>query len=125
MQPLSRMSRAARLLAMTLLLTLASRAVAVDVFSQGILQIPSVTIGNATFSNMVVSITGVTSGPAGMGPLTIGDSYDPTTNLLSVAAVQVGANTYYNVIATVIRSRVSMSTASSVGCDVTPTKFHA
>ena len=101
MHSMSPLSGAARRLATALLLVLAARTPAADVFSAGILHVPAVTVGNATLSTVVVTISGIDSGPQGTAPLSTVDSYDPTKNLLSVATVNVGANTYYNVVATV------------------------
>src|ERR1700690_647115 len=65
------------------------------------LSIPSLAIGSATFSKVVVVISGVVSGPSGTSPNSGEDSYDPANNQLTVPEVTVGASTYYNVIATV------------------------
>ncbi len=74
---------------------------AVDSYRQGLLIIPSITIGSATFTNTVVTIASIVSGPSGAAPIGSDDSYNPSTNHLTVPAVIVGATTYYNVVVTV------------------------
>ena len=71
---------------------------ATDRYAQGVLSIPTITIGSATFTNLDVSVASIVSGPTGSSPLASADAYDPATNLLSVAAVQAGGTTYYNVV---------------------------
>jgi phospholipase C len=65
------------------------------------LSIPTVAIGYATYSNMVVSVGSIVSGPTGTAPNGSEDRYNPANNELTVPEVTVGANTYYNVVATV------------------------
>jgi hypothetical protein len=66
----------------------------------GQLTIPSVTIGSATYFNMVVAVGGVVS--IGSAPANGSqDSYNPTTNQLTIPTVMVGTTPYYNVVATV------------------------
>ena len=65
------------------------------------LTIPAAVIGSATYSNMVVTVGSIVSGPAGSAPNGTLDSYDPGTNQLTVPAVTVGSGTYYNVVVTV------------------------
>jgi uncharacterized protein (DUF2141 family) len=62
------------------------------------LTIPVVTIGSATFSNMVVTVAGIVSGPTGGAPNGSVDSYNPANNQLTIPAVMVGSTTYNNVI---------------------------
>jgi hypothetical protein len=62
------------------------------------LTIPAVTVGNATFSNMVVTVAGIVSGPSGGAPSGNADSYNPANNELTIPSVTVGANTFNNVI---------------------------
>ncbi len=63
---------------------------------------PSVTIGNATYSDMVVTLGTVVSVQGG-APNGGQDSYVPATNQLTIPSVVYGANTYNNVIITVGR----------------------
>jgi uncharacterized protein (DUF2141 family) len=72
-----------------------------DSYIGGQLTIPSVTIGSATFSNMVVTVAGIVIGPNGTGPNGSVDMYNPANNQLTVQSVTVGAKTYYNVVITV------------------------
>ncbi len=72
-----------------------------DSYSAGELSMPSVVIGGATYSNMVVTVGSIISGPTGFSAYGLADSYDPATHQVSVQTVKVGSATYYNVIATV------------------------
>jgi uncharacterized repeat protein (TIGR03803 family) len=65
------------------------------------LQIPALRIGAATYSNVVLTIGSVVSGPGGSAPDAAQDSYTPANQQLTVPAVRVGATTYYNVVGTV------------------------
>ena len=65
------------------------------------LTIPVLSIGAATFSNVVVTVGNIVAGPAGSAPNGSGDSYDPSKGLLTVQAVQVGGQTYFNAVVTV------------------------
>jgi Carboxylesterase family len=65
------------------------------------LTIPYVTIGGATYSNMVVGVGGVISGPMGTSASGSGDSYDPASRRLTIPRVAVGTNFYYNVVGTI------------------------
>jgi hypothetical protein len=88
-------------LAALLFLAGTHQAAAFDTFSGGQLSIPSVSMGGATFSNMVVTLGSIVVAPNGTTPNASADSYDPATNRLSVPTVVVGANVYYNVVITV------------------------
>jgi hypothetical protein len=100
----------ARTLFAALILAASLKAGAFDTFSGGQLSIPSVAIGGATFSNMVVTLGTIVRGPTGSTPMANQDSYNPANNQLSIPVVLVGSNTYYNVIITV----GSLVTAGSV-----------
>jgi hypothetical protein len=91
----------------------AAPALGADTYSAGALTIPSLAIGNATYSDVVVNISGLVGGPAGTGPVGSVDTYDPLTGLLSVQAVTAGPATAYNVQANVA-SLVSIGSASGV-----------
>jgi hypothetical protein len=62
------------------------------------LTIPAVTIGNATYSNMVITVGGVLSGPSGTSPYGSQDTYNPATRQLTIPSVLVGARTLINLI---------------------------
>lgn len=78
------------------------------------LTIPSVAIGSATYSNMVVTVGEIVAAPSGTGPNGQIDSYDPRTNLLTVQSVTLGPATYYNVVVTVARL---VSVSAVLGAD--------
>jgi hypothetical protein len=63
--------------------------------------IPSVVIGNASYSDVVLTVGGVVSGPTGAPAESGQDHYDPATRYLTVPSVVVGSTPYYNVVATV------------------------
>ncbi len=94
-----------------LLLIFAFEAYGADTYDGTTLTIPTITIGNATFANMVVTVGRIVAGPTGTAPKTNGDTYDPATNRLTVSAVSYGTNTYYNVVITV-GSLVSIGSVS-------------
>ena len=63
--------------------------------------LPTVYIGNAVYSDMVLTVSAINSGPTGTAPESSGDVYDPSTNRLTVPAITLGAANYYNATATV------------------------
>ncbi len=77
------------------------RASGADTYSGGQLTIPSLAIGNAIYSDVIVDISAVLGGPAGTAPAGSIDSYNPLTGQLSAQAVTLGATTVYNGLATV------------------------
>ena len=85
-------------LATTLLLgTGAGVADAGDSYVGGVLTIPSVIIGNAEFTNLVVDVNSVVSNPTAISvALLPGDLWNPVTSELYAASVSVGPTTYYN-----------------------------
>jgi hypothetical protein len=89
----------------------AGAASATDVYNGVDLSIPSVTIGNATYTNMVVAVDSIVSGPAGSAPNGSGDTYDPVTNHLTIPAVSYLSKTYYNVVISV-KQLVSVQSVS-------------
>jgi hypothetical protein len=111
----SRRLQARTLIAALLILTGSLKAGAFDTFSGGQISIPSVTIGGATFSNMVVTLGTIVTGPSGTTPNGTQDSYNPANNQLNIPAVLVGSNIYYNVIITV---ESLISPGSVTGADV-------
>lgn len=81
----------------------ASAAFAADTYNlaNGQLTMPSVVIGGATYSNMVITIGDIVSGPTGTTANGTEDSYDPGTNELTIQTAIVGSTTFHNVVATV------------------------
>jgi uncharacterized repeat protein (TIGR03803 family) len=66
------------------------------------LQISTLGIGSATYSNVVLTINlPPVRAPSGSSPGGAVDTYDPATNELFVPAVKVGSTTYYNAVVTV------------------------
>ncbi len=92
-----------------LLLFCATSAHAADTFdlSNRHLTIPSIVIGGATYTNMVVTVGKIVSAPSGTSANGSEDSYDPQTSLLTVQTVIVGSATYHNAV---------VSVASLVSC---------
>jgi hypothetical protein len=89
-------------------------APAIAAYSAGQATLPIVFIGGAAFSNMVVTITKVDGGPTGSAPGSGAIVYNPATGEVTVPEVTVGANTYYNAVATVGQL---VSVASVSGAD--------
>ncbi len=85
------------------LLALATSADAMDTYTPGNheLSIATVVTGNASYSNLVVTVGTIVSGPNGTAPQASQDTYNPINNQLTVPAVAVGANSYFNVVATI------------------------
>jgi hypothetical protein len=83
-----------------LLLLCAVKAFGVDTYNGANLSISAVTIGSASFSNMVVAPATLVSvrGGAAAGSE---DSYNPASTQLTIPAVNFGANSYTNVLITV------------------------
>jgi WD40 repeat protein len=65
------------------------------------LTIASVAVGSAIYSNVVVGVGAIISGPAGAAANGNEDRYDPVTKQLTVRTVTVGSATYFNVVVTV------------------------
>jgi len=102
-----------------LLLGCAFGAWGTDSYDGASLTIPSVTVGSATYSNMVVTVGSIVSGPSGTAPDASQDSYDPASNRLTVPAVTLGGRTYYNVVVTV-HSLISIGGVSGVDSFYSP-----
>ncbi len=77
-------------------------------FSNRQLSIPSIVIGGATYTNMVVTVGNIVTLPSGTSANGSEDSYDPQTNLLTVQTVVAGPATYHNAV---------VSVANLVSCD--------
>lgn len=69
-------------------------------FAAGKATLPSLSVGGALYSNCVISIAGLVSGPTGSSPNGSVAFYNTANHELTVPAVTVGATTYYNVVAT-------------------------
>lgn len=94
----------ARLLVACLLFLIgAAAASAADTYNVATRQLTmsSVLIGGATYSNMIVTVGALISGPSGSSANGNQDSYDPSSNRLTIQTVTAGSTTYYNVVATV------------------------
>lgn len=94
---------AAFLLVMSLVFGYVGVTQAADTFepSSRRLTMTSVSIGTATFTDMVVTVGAIVSGPTGSSAYTSADTYDPVSGHLSVPAVTVAGKPYYNVVVTV------------------------
>ncbi len=80
--------------AVGILLACAVGAHAADTYSAGQLAIPTLTNGPATYSNVVVTLGGITSGPPVSAAISNVDSFDIGTGQITIPAVQVGATTF-------------------------------
>ncbi len=76
---------------------------ATDIYNAGQLSIPVLSIGAATYTNVVVAVAGIVKAPVDTTPYTTIDSYNPANNELTAPAVMVGGTIYYNAVATVLR----------------------
>ena len=94
-----------------LLLGCALAASAADTYSAGQLTIPTLTNGPVTYTNVVVGVGAITSGPSGGAAITTVDSLSTATGQITVPTVHVGANTFYNTAVTVA-SLVSIGSVS-------------
>jgi hypothetical protein len=65
------------------------------------LSIPSVAIGSATYSNMVITVGNIVSRPVGTSAYGGEDSYDPVSNQLTVRSVTANGVAYFNAVVTV------------------------
>jgi uncharacterized repeat protein (TIGR03803 family) len=72
------------------------------------LTIPTMTVGSAVYSDVVVSVGGVVTPPLGTTPVGSNDGYDPATKLLTIPEVISGNTVYYNLV-------VSVSGLQSIG----------
>jgi uncharacterized repeat protein (TIGR03803 family) len=92
----------ARYLPAVLLSVVAFHSRAADTYNPQTQQllIPAVTVGGATFTNMVVGVTpaDIVVPPSGSIPFWNVDTYNPVNNELAIPTVNVGGATYYNVV---------------------------
>jgi hypothetical protein len=77
------------------------------------LTIPTLAIGSASYSNVVVKVGKLVSGPTGSSATATGDSYNPATLQLTAPAVTLGSSGYFNIVATVA-GLVSIGSADGV-----------
>jgi hypothetical protein len=70
-------------------------------YSAGQLLMPLVDIGNVVYTNMLVTIGKVVSGPSGTSPIGTAVIYTPLNNELTIPSGTIGTTTYYNVGVTV------------------------
>ena len=102
-------------LAVLALLGGAYQAHGTDVFTApNMLKVATMRIGNATYSNVVLTIHSIVSPPSGKSPNGTWDTYSPTNRQLTVPAVQVGKRTYFNEVVAVARLT---SIGSVIGAD--------
>jgi phospholipase C len=87
--------------AATLMMAWAGAACGTDTYSAGQLSIPTLAIGGATYSNVVVRVGSIVSGPVGTSPYGDADTYNPANGQLTVQSVTVGSATHYNLVVTV------------------------
>jgi len=82
-------------------------------YSSGALNIPSIVIGNATYSDLVINVAHIVSGPTGSAPGSCGDSFNPSNQELNLPQVSVGSKAYFNLVATA-GTRVSIGAVIGV-----------
>ena len=81
-------------------ITLLSSGNGGDTWNGAVLTIPAIAIGNAVYSNLVITVGHIVSGPTGSSATGCGDSYDPSAQQLNLAKVSSGSGAYYNIVAT-------------------------
>jgi len=67
-------------------------------YASGDLTIPTITLGAVTYSNVVVTIGSLVSGPTGTTPNGSSVTYSAATGELTVPEVSLGSTVYYNVV---------------------------
>lgn len=99
----SRRGHTRSLLAACLLLVCAHVAYGADTYNAATKQLTmaAVSIGSATYANMVIRVGSIVGGPTGTAPNVSMDSYNPANGQLTVPSVNVGGTSYFNVIVTV------------------------
>jgi hypothetical protein len=70
-------------------------------YGAGQLTLPIVSVGGASFTDMVITVGKIVSGPTGTSAESSGNSYDPSTGQLSVSQVSFNGTTFHNVVITV------------------------
>jgi hypothetical protein len=113
MQSTSLLRQHARsVIAALLLLPCATDGFAADTYSAGQLSIPSLSIGNGVYSDVVVT-PGSILGVAGGAPNGARDNYNPFDTQLTIPDVTVGTHSYANALVTV-GGLVSIGSATGV-----------
>jgi hypothetical protein len=95
---------------LALVFLVCARGAWADTYSEGMLNIPTLAIGNATFSSVVVTPGSILDIQGGE-PQGAVDTYDPASNQLFIPSVFVGNGLYTNVLITV-NSLVSIGSVS-------------
>lgn len=98
----------------TMLFACATAAHGSDSYSGGVLTMSSLSVGGATYSQVVVRVSSILTEPAGTAANGSTDSYDPTSGRLVVQSVTVGSANFYNAVASVA---ALVSIASLSGAD--------
>ncbi len=98
------------------LLASAFQAHGTDTYGPGAnqLEVPSLGIANAMYSNVVLTFGSVVTAPSGASPNGTHDSYNPIDSQLTVPAVLLDTTTYYNAVVTVAELA---SIGSVIGAD--------
>jgi hypothetical protein len=96
-----------------LMLSFAAKGIAADIYSAGQLNIPSLSVGGGTFSNVVLR-PGSILGVAGGAPNGARDNYNPFDAQLTIPSVTPGPQTYANALITLGNL---MSIGSVTGAD--------
>jgi uncharacterized repeat protein (TIGR03803 family) len=86
-----------------LLLSCAAQASAPDGYNPATkaLTMPTLAIGSASYSNVIVTVGGIVTPPSGTSANGSVDRYDPGSGDLTVQSVSFNNHTYYNVVVTV------------------------
>jgi VCBS repeat protein/FG-GAP repeat protein len=80
-------------------------------YGAGQLTLPEVNIGRASYSDMVITVGKIVSGPTGTEPESSGDIFNPATGQMSISQALVNGATFHNVVITV-GSLVSIGSVS-------------
>jgi len=119
MQCLSFPRRRARPIAAAVSLLVCATTAHADSYGGGVLTIPSLVIGNGTYSSVAISpitvgdVLSYTPGGTANGSA---DSYDPVSGQLTIPAITVGGNTYTDVVVA-IPAAASVAIGGVTGVD--------
>src|ERR1035438_1215912 len=100
MQCISFLRQHTQSLTAAVLFLVCSAAAYADTYSGGLLSMPSLAIGSATYSTVVISpisLSDVLAYTVGGTPSGSEDSYDPASARLTIPTITVGGTTYTNV----------------------------
>ncbi len=92
-------ARAGSLSAAFLWLACSSASFGADTYANGQLTIPSIVIGSANYTDMVVTVTAIDSSPTAYGGF-YQDYYNPSTGRLLVSSAYYAGTAYHNVLVT-------------------------